>query len=643
MTTVRDFESRSRGRAPTITTQHTDDHGRTHSPVAVDNPALDRRGSISSHLSVQGSVRNRKPSRSNTVHTYPPPYQEVQSGSDVYSPGAEPGIDTGDSDENLPPHITSLKEVCDINIIDFSDTAVKHQRADNDSLAAFLDIPRTEDLPCRWISINGLSWDVIRVLGNKYGLHRLAIEDLTHTKTRTKVDWYADQAFIVLTLQKLVRLHQHKGKGDEKCTCDALTDDESEMIDEKFKDRDRYRRKWWHWTKKKKSDDVLPRYLDNNRDGKLDEFVTAHSSASDNSPVKRIRTLHRYESAQIPEHTAWMERHSALTEDDLAVGVEQVSMFLLENNCVISFFENSAEDVEEPLLRRLDSPATMLRRSCDASLLTQAIIDAIVDLSVPVKDAYNKCRKELQIDAMTNPNIRTSRALHIFGEEVDMLQNLFKPIVHLVNALRDHNSEPQPPPSAAIPSPATTPGSGSDDALNPPDYYNPKPMKSARDRQGVPHAQRKLSDFRRIAKTRAESAVSVTISPLAHTYFGDVLDHCITMISALEQMDASANNISTLIFNTVGAKTNNFMMILAVVTVFFAPLTFISGYFGMNFSSGAGLAHPFAFFWIVAAPSLVGFMLLVFGVMLWDNIRDWLNRRGVKARWARPGKRPRRI
>jgi hypothetical protein len=34
------------------------------------------------------------------------------------------------------------------------------------------------------------------------------------------------------------------------------------------------------------------------------------------------------------------------------------------------------------------------------------------------------------------------------------------------------------------------------------------------------------------------------------------------MIQTFEQMDASANNISTLIFNTVSAKTNNFMMIL---------------------------------------------------------------------------------
>jgi Mg2+ and Co2+ transporter CorA len=110
-----------------------------------------------------------------------------------------------------------------------------------------------------------------------------------------------------------------------------------------------------------------------------------------------------------------------------------------------------------------------------------------------------------------------------------------------------------------------------------------------------------------------------------------VLDHCITMIQTFEQMDASATNISTLIFNTVGARTNNFMMILAVVTVFFAPLTFVSGYFGMNFVNGGGLDHKFSFFWVVAIPSLVAFMLIVFVTMLWDNIKDWFAKRGIRS------------
>lgn len=550
-----------------------------------------------SHASrLSSGERFKQPTRSNTVTTYHQAEQHETS-----KPGAEPGIDTSSQTDLVPPQVEGLNAACDINIVDFSDTDVNHIRADNGSLPAALDSPRPDDLPCRWISVNGLSWDVIKYLGNKYHLHRLAIEDIIHTHTRTKVDWYADHACIILTLQKLVRLHSHKGS-DGDCDCD----DEPERP---------ARTRWWPSKTPKKTTSDLPYYLDKDGDGKIDEFVNAHSSTSHDAPLKLVRTLHRYESAQIPEHTAFMEKHSTLSSEHLAVSVEQVSIFLMSDNTVISFFEQSAEDVEAPILERLQSTETMLRRSGDASLLCQAIIDAIVDLAVPVKDAYNKARKELQVDAMINPNISTSRSLHIFGEEIDMLQNLFKPIVHLVNALRDHNNEPAPMPLPPDDEPSSV-----------------KKDKTQRDREGAPTYNRKQSEFRRTdLLKRAKTATSVSITPLAHTYFGDVLDHCLTMIQAMEQMDASATNISTLIFNTVGARTNNFMMILAVVTVFFAPLTFISGYFGMNFAKGGGLAHPFGFFWIVAIPSLVGFMLVVFATMLWDDLLDFFHKRGMRS------------
>ncbi|KAK3691537.1 hypothetical protein LTR37_018614 [Vermiconidia calcicola] len=598
MSAARDFQPRERTH-----TGATDP--RSSDPLSPINSRL----SHASSWSVNEGARFRQPSRSNTVKTY----HEPERSEPVWQPGAEPGIDTAAEDDKVPPAVASLKALCDINIVDFSESDVSHIRANNDSLASVLEHPRPDDMPCRWISVNGLSWDVIKCLGKKYKLHGLAIEDIVHTHTRTKVDWYADHAYIVLTLQKLVRLHHHND--GQPCDCpDSHLDHHGNPS--------RRSRNFWQRQPPKRHGSELPYHLDKDGDGKIDEFINAHSGTSESAPIKPIRTLHRYESAQIPEHTAFMEKHSTLAAEGFVVSVEQVSIFLLSDNTVISFFEHSAGDVEAPIKERLDSKETMLRRSCDASLLCQAIIDAIVDLAVPVRDAYNKARKELQVDALIHPNIKTSRSLHIFGEEIDMLQNLFKPIVHLVNALRDHNTEPLALGSASAGNPMPN---GGDQSI--PSWTD----KMKRDREGAPTFNRKLSDWKRTGPLpRSKTVTNVAITPLAHTYFGDVLDHSITMIQTFEQMDASATNITNLIFNTVSARTNGFMMILAFVTVIFAPLTFVSGYFGMNFASGKGLAHPFAFFWLIALPSLAVFMVLVFATMLWENISHFFQKRGLR-------------
>ena len=118
-----------------------------------------------------------------------------------------------------------------------------------------------------------------------------------------------------------------------------------------------------------------------------------------------IRTLQRYHGGANEERTRFMEDNSALRHKALAVAVEQVSIFLTANNTIVTFFEQSAGDVETPILNRLSTADTVLRSSCEASMLVQAVIDAIVDLAMPVSEAYKDAIDELELNIITGKHV----------------------------------------------------------------------------------------------------------------------------------------------------------------------------------------------------------------------------------------------
>jgi hypothetical protein len=152
-----------------------------------------------SRFSVDSTLR-RRPTRSNTVRRYHSPTRPQWE-----EPGAEPGIDT--QKETATSDYSHLHQQCDITVVDFSDERCQTFELDNGTLEEFLSKPQEPWTQCRWINVNGLSWDVIRVLGNYKQLHSLAIEDLMNTRGRTKADWYSDQAFCTCNISKLFIVH----------------------------------------------------------------------------------------------------------------------------------------------------------------------------------------------------------------------------------------------------------------------------------------------------------------------------------------------------------------------------------------------------------------------------------------------------
>lgn len=250
------------------------------------------------------------------------------------------------------------------------------------------------------------------------------------------------------------------------------------------------------------------------------------------------------------------------------------------DNTVLSFFESSAEDIELPILTRLSTPDTILRRSCDASMLTQAIIDAIIDLAMPVATAYQDVIGELELDVLTEPNIKHTTDLYIVTSEITTMRNFVSPISSLVAALRDHKSEPI--------------------------------------------AQNAMAE-----KTLSRTT-GIKISAMTHTYLGDVEDHCVLITQSLDQMHNSAGGMIDLIFNTISAYQNESMKQLTVVTIIFLPMTFITGYFGMNinyFPSLLTITEPL--FWAIAIPVGIATCIFLMRDMLWRWGVKTMQRRGI--------------
>lgn len=94
-----------------------------------------------------------------------------------------------------------------------------------------------------------------------------------------------------------------------------------------------------------------------------------------------------------------MEKRSVLAvHQQLAARVEQVSIFLTADGTVITIFEKIGQALFEPILVRLHPSGTIPRSSNEASILPYAVLDATVDLALPIASAYDEEIRDLEFE-----------------------------------------------------------------------------------------------------------------------------------------------------------------------------------------------------------------------------------------------------
>lgn len=137
------------------------------------------------------------------------------------------------------------------------------------------------------------------------------------------------------------------------------------------------------------------------------------------------------------------------------------------------------------------------------------------------------------------------------------------------------------------------------------------------------------------------------INQEGRVYFRDIYDHLVRMFEITDGLRDMVSGALESYMSVTSARTNEIMRTLTVVTVLFMPLTFITGFFGMNFFGDQfNVNNPFDSPWEFAV-CMVALIAVPVVMLLWMMKRGWLQSNYVVAefherstgRWIRKKKR----
>ncbi|GJN91363.1 hypothetical protein Rhopal_004384-T1 [Rhodotorula paludigena] len=596
--------------------------------------------------------------------------RDALAAANIISLGAEtdwdtrpPGIDPRRVD------IPDLRTKCVIQVADYSAQRAEFSVYTNDTLNDFLEAPRPEFAKVRWIHANGLSWDVIKPIALAFDLHPLSLEDMLHStsssSTRSKADYYRQHLFCSVIVHRTL---DQPGVVEVPEEAIGITRSTTKAL-KKGKERSGHLQFGFHHHRRDEEAIVESRtslphssagasasslalgvptlpagaspsgsttatganggstpvvvhprafsqYRRNLRDAfkgvpRRDEGASIRTLTHNRSGLSTRLRVRGKSSKRLrkdeEERAAARWTVAALTKDvRVHIHVEQLSIFLFRDGTVISFSQDSGYHHQiSQLFERIQSRDDILRDSEDASFVLQALLDVTADDALDIVDEVREQLTGLESRVLSRPDMDDVRLL--------LLKSTLTPLQLLLQSLRsqdDAKATAAARVETAPPTAANSPAGGS------PRAGSPAPPAEGRGRQVVKRG---------------------FVSYEARVYLADVMDHMDSVLGSLDLFSDLAENLIAFTFNNLSYSSNAYMasaafrieigvllckpraaktsqhQALSVISLIFLPSTFLSSYFGMNFSTGSFVdeldvgVHRF---WMIVIPVSVATVLL---------------------------------
>jgi magnesium transporter len=113
------------------------------------------------------------------------------------------------------------------------------------------------------------------------------------------------------------------------------------------------------------------------------------------------------------------------------------------------------------------------------------------------------------------------------------------------------------------------------------------------------------------------------IMPETRTYLRDCFDNAVAVLDLVESYREMTNSLMEVYLMDSSNRMSEVMKTMAIITVFFMPLSFLAGIYGMNFERDVGnmpelgWKYGYYFFWFMV-------VVIVGSIFFWLKRKRWI-------------------